>query len=145
MGKKASLTRWFDSSFLLPPYAFERHFKQALTMTVSANCKQVLTIVIAVMLFNLHIAPTNAFGILLTLFGGVSLLSVSHLDPRPRVPREDCSSSLDLLSHFFWNIGMVRLCRVQGEIDEASRKDCGEAMKSVESCLFCLCKVGRFR
>ncbi|KAK6905981.1 hypothetical protein I203_106816 [Kwoniella mangroviensis CBS 8507] len=42
----------------------------ALTMTVSANCKQVLTIVLAVMLFNLHISPTNGIGILLTLVGG---------------------------------------------------------------------------
>ncbi|WWC58868.1 uncharacterized protein I303_101413 [Kwoniella dejecticola CBS 10117] len=42
----------------------------ALTMTVSANCKQVLTIVLAVMLFNLHISPTNGVGILLTLVGG---------------------------------------------------------------------------
>ncbi|WWC86512.1 uncharacterized protein L201_001389 [Kwoniella dendrophila CBS 6074] len=42
----------------------------ALTMTVSANCKQVLTIVLAVMLFNLHISPTNGLGILLTLVGG---------------------------------------------------------------------------
>ncbi|WRT64435.1 uncharacterized protein IL334_001367 [Kwoniella shivajii] len=42
----------------------------ALTMTVSANCKQVLTIVLAVMLFNLHISPTNGVGILLTLLGG---------------------------------------------------------------------------
>ncbi|OXH64026.1 hypothetical protein J000_06448, partial [Cryptococcus neoformans] len=42
----------------------------ALTMTVSANCKQVLTIALAVVLFNLHITPTNGIGILLTLIGG---------------------------------------------------------------------------
>ncbi|KAL1408879.1 hypothetical protein Q8F55_005693 [Vanrija albida] len=42
----------------------------ALTMTVSANCKQVLTIALAVVLFNLQISITNGIGILLTLIGG---------------------------------------------------------------------------
>ncbi|EIW72361.1 hypothetical protein TREMEDRAFT_25821 [Tremella mesenterica DSM 1558] len=42
----------------------------ALTMTVSANCKQVLTIALAVVLFDLHINATNGIGILLTLLGG---------------------------------------------------------------------------
>lgn len=37
------------------------------------SCKQVLTIALAVVLFNLHITPTNGIGILLTLIGGVSL------------------------------------------------------------------------
>jgi len=41
-------------------------------MTVAANCKQVLTIAIAVFLFNVHINFTNGIGILLTLIGGVS-------------------------------------------------------------------------
>lgn len=39
-------------------------------MTVAANVKQVLTIVLAVMIFNLSINMTNLFGITLTLFGG---------------------------------------------------------------------------
>lgn len=42
----------------------------ALTMTVAANVKQVLTIVLAVMIFHLHINVTNLFGITLTLLGG---------------------------------------------------------------------------
>lgn len=42
----------------------------ALTMTVSANCKQVLTIALAVVLFNLNITFTNGIGIFLTLCGG---------------------------------------------------------------------------
>ncbi|GMK54145.1 hypothetical protein CspeluHIS016_0107310 [Cutaneotrichosporon spelunceum] len=42
----------------------------ALTMTVSANCKQVLTIALAVVLFNLHITIANGIGICLTLAGG---------------------------------------------------------------------------
>jgi hypothetical protein len=57
----------------------------ALTMTVSAkwvsspaiwdhelmnSCKQVLTIALAVVLFDLHISFTNAIGIFLTLVGG---------------------------------------------------------------------------
>ncbi|CAO3677310.1 unnamed protein product [Umbelopsis ramanniana] len=46
--------------------------KQAgpVTMTVAGNVKQVLSIVLAIFIFNLRINPTNAFGILLTLFGG---------------------------------------------------------------------------
>ncbi|KAH9823072.1 triose-phosphate transporter family-domain-containing protein [Melampsora americana] len=42
----------------------------ALTMTVAANVKQVLTIVLAIFIFNLVITPTNLFGITLTLVGG---------------------------------------------------------------------------
>ncbi|KZT59994.1 TPT-domain-containing protein, partial [Calocera cornea HHB12733] len=41
-----------------------------LTMTVAANVKQVLTIVLAVMIFDLTITPTNLVGICLTLTGG---------------------------------------------------------------------------
>ena len=53
---------------------------QALTMTVAANCKQVLTIAIAVFLFNLHINFTNGIGIVLTLIGGVSTdFSILHV------------------------------------------------------------------
>jgi uncharacterized membrane protein len=36
------------------------------------SCKQVMTIALAVVLFDLHISITNAIGILLTLVGGVS-------------------------------------------------------------------------
>lgn len=39
-------------------------------MTVAANVKQVLTIVLAVIIFDLSINRTNLFGITLTLFGG---------------------------------------------------------------------------
>ncbi|KAJ7151432.1 TPT-domain-containing protein [Mycena crocata] len=42
----------------------------ALGMTVAANVKQVLTIVCAVLMFNLTITPLNALGIVLTLIGG---------------------------------------------------------------------------
>jgi len=42
----------------------------ALTMTVAANVKQVLTVILAVIIFNLTINPTNLFGITLTLAGG---------------------------------------------------------------------------
>lgn len=49
-------------------------------MTVAANCKQVLTIAIAVFLFNLHINFTNGIGIVLTLIGGVSTdFSILHV------------------------------------------------------------------
>ncbi|KAI8073121.1 triose-phosphate transporter family-domain-containing protein [Gongronella butleri] len=42
----------------------------ALTMTVAGNVKQVLSIILAVMIFKLNINMTNAFGIALTLLGG---------------------------------------------------------------------------
>ncbi|SAM03712.1 hypothetical protein [Absidia glauca] len=42
----------------------------ALTMTVAGNVKQVLSIILAVVIFNLNINMTNAFGIGLTLIGG---------------------------------------------------------------------------
>ncbi|VVT55738.1 uncharacterized protein SAPINGB_P004713 [Magnusiomyces paraingens] len=42
----------------------------ALTMTVAGNVKQVMTIVLAILFFNLEINMTNAFGIFLTLAGG---------------------------------------------------------------------------
>ncbi|KAJ3551108.1 hypothetical protein NM688_g4933 [Phlebia brevispora] len=42
----------------------------ALSMTVAANVKQVLTILFAVSLFDLTITPTNAAGITITLLGG---------------------------------------------------------------------------
>lgn len=45
-------------------------------MTVAANVKQVLTIILAVVIFHLHITPMNLFGITLTLFGGAAYAKV---------------------------------------------------------------------
>ncbi|ORX51338.1 TPT-domain-containing protein [Hesseltinella vesiculosa] len=42
----------------------------ALTMTVAGNVKQVLSIILAVIIFKLNINLTNSFGIALTLLGG---------------------------------------------------------------------------
>lgn len=42
----------------------------ALTMTVAANIKQVMTIILAIVFFNVAVNATNAFGIFLTLVGG---------------------------------------------------------------------------
>ncbi|KAK2460795.1 hypothetical protein APHAL10511_007265 [Amanita phalloides] len=42
----------------------------AVSMSVAANVKQVLTMLCAVMIFDLRITPTNALGIALTLAGG---------------------------------------------------------------------------
>lgn len=42
----------------------------ALTMTVAANVKQVLTILSAIIIFELVISPMNLLGILITLVGG---------------------------------------------------------------------------
>lgn len=71
----SSARRLKHFSVLTPTY--ERHATHqankktsALTMTVAANVKQVLTIILAVIIFHLHINATNLFGITLTLLGG---------------------------------------------------------------------------
>jgi len=58
-------------AFLLNVVSFTANKKtSALTMTVAGNVKQVLTIVLSVIIFNLRITPLNGVGILLTLAGG---------------------------------------------------------------------------
>lgn len=56
----------------------------ALTMTVAANVKQVLTIVLAVFLFHLTITPLNSIGILLTLIGGAWYARIEMLEKSNR-------------------------------------------------------------
>ncbi|GAA5848695.1 hypothetical protein JCM3766R1_006414 [Sporobolomyces carnicolor] len=56
----------------------------ALTMTVAANVKQVLSIVLAVMIFNLVLNPTNLLGIVLTLFGGAWYAKVELQEKQAR-------------------------------------------------------------
>ena len=51
----------------------------ALTMTVAANVKQILTIVLSIFFWGLQITWMNSFGILLTLFGGAWYAYVSGL------------------------------------------------------------------
>lgn len=58
-------------AFFLNVVSFTANKKtSALTMTVAGNVKQVLSIVLAVMIFNLDITFMNSIGILLTLAGG---------------------------------------------------------------------------
>ncbi|KAI8138729.1 triose-phosphate transporter family-domain-containing protein [Fennellomyces sp. T-0311] len=58
-------------AFFLNVVSFTANKKtSALTMTVAGNVKQVLSIVLAVIIFKLHITWMNAWGILLTLAGG---------------------------------------------------------------------------
>jgi len=56
----------------------------ALSMTVAANIKQVLTILFAVFMFSLHITSTNAAGILFTLIGGAWYGYVDHQEKKRR-------------------------------------------------------------
>ena len=49
-----------------------------------ANVKQVLTILISVSLFNLHITTTNALGITITLLGGAWYAWVEYSAKVPR-------------------------------------------------------------
>ncbi|KAK9702067.1 hypothetical protein K7432_011424 [Basidiobolus ranarum] len=58
-------------AFFLNVVSFTANKKtSALTMTVAGNVKQVLSIVLAVTIFNLDISAMNGVGILLTLLGG---------------------------------------------------------------------------
>ncbi|KAG7095740.1 hypothetical protein E1B28_006450 [Marasmius oreades] len=59
----------------------------ALSMTVAANVKQVLTILLAVMIFNLTITQMNMIGIILTLVGGVWYAHVEYMEKRSKVRR----------------------------------------------------------
>ncbi|KAI9287029.1 triose-phosphate transporter family-domain-containing protein [Umbelopsis sp. AD052] len=71
--------------------------KQAgpVTMTVAGNVKQVLSIVLAIFIFNLRINPTNAFGILLTLFGGAYYALVDAKEnKKPLLPSFEKPKSL---------------------------------------------------
>lgn len=56
----------------------------ALSITVAANVKQVLTILFAVFLFHLTITPVNALGIILTLVGGAWYASVEYQEKKRR-------------------------------------------------------------
>ncbi|KAM6501115.1 Triose-phosphate Transporter family domain containing protein [Amanita muscaria] len=61
----------------------------AVTMSVAANVKQVLTMLGAVLVFNLQISPANSIGILLTLCGGAWYTAVELREKeRKRILRE---------------------------------------------------------
>lgn len=65
-------------AFFLNVVSFTANKKtSALTMTVAGNVKQVLSIVLAVVIFNLHISLMNLAGIMLTLAGGAWYTNVS--------------------------------------------------------------------
>ncbi|KAK9463377.1 triose-phosphate transporter family-domain-containing protein [Lipomyces oligophaga] len=72
----------------------------ALTMTVAANVKQILTIVLAIIFFHLAVTPMNALGIILTLAGGAWYAKV-ELDnkqksatPAVTRPKEDLEANI---------------------------------------------------
>jgi len=54
-------------------------------MSPIANVKQVLSIVLAVVIFNLSISAMNALGILLTLVGGAWYASVEYRERKARI------------------------------------------------------------
>ncbi|KIJ63665.1 hypothetical protein HYDPIDRAFT_92303 [Hydnomerulius pinastri MD-312] len=55
-----------------------------LSMTVAANVKQVLSIILAVLIFDLSISAMNAMGILLTLAGGAWYATVEYREKKAR-------------------------------------------------------------
>ncbi|KAF9260700.1 TPT-domain-containing protein [Marasmius fiardii PR-910] len=59
----------------------------ALSMAVAANVKQVLTILLAVLIFNLTITQMNMMGIILTLAGGAWYARVEYVEKRFKVRR----------------------------------------------------------
>ncbi|GAA5958246.1 hypothetical protein JCM21900_000161 [Sporobolomyces salmonicolor] len=65
----------------------------ALTMTVAANVKQVLTIVLAVLIFNVALNPTNLLGISLTLAGGAWYARVELQEKTARAAAAASTSS----------------------------------------------------
>jgi hypothetical protein len=50
----------------------------------AANIKQVLTILVAVFLFNLSVSPLNALGIMLALLGGAFYAHVDYHERQSR-------------------------------------------------------------
>ncbi|KAI4255307.1 MAG: hypothetical protein LQ352_002639 [Teloschistes flavicans] len=61
----------------------------ALTMTIAANIKQVLTIILSVVLWHLPVSAMNAGGIGLTLLGGAWYGRVEMMGSRPSTDAED--------------------------------------------------------
>jgi len=55
-----------------------------LAMSVAANVKQVLTVLCAVIVFDLTITPANGLGILLTLVGGGLYAAVEYHEKNGR-------------------------------------------------------------
>ncbi|KZV78422.1 hypothetical protein EXIGLDRAFT_783857 [Exidia glandulosa HHB12029] len=53
-------------------------------MTVAANVKQVLTILLAVAIFHLHINAVNAIGILCTVAGGAWYAAIEYQEQMTR-------------------------------------------------------------
>ena len=53
-------------------------------LSLVANVKQVLTVVLAVFIFNLIITPTNMIGIILTLGGGAWYAAVEYKEKMRR-------------------------------------------------------------
>lgn len=83
--RAASLAINAAIAFALNVVSFTANSKVGpLSMTVAANVKQVLTILLAVSIFNLTISPTNALGIVLTLFGGAWYAAVEYQEKRRR-------------------------------------------------------------
>ncbi|CAI2164492.1 13878_t:CDS:10 [Funneliformis geosporum] len=74
-------------AFFLNVVSFTANKKtSALTMTVAGNVKQVLSIILAVVIFNLTITPTNGLGIFLTLLGGAWYARIEFAERYKPVP-----------------------------------------------------------
>ena len=86
-------------AFFLNVVSFTANKKtSALSMTVAANVKQVLTIVLAVIIFNLHITPMNLFGITLTLSGGAAYAKVEYDAKKTREAAGQAAPELPTMS-----------------------------------------------
>ena len=113
LGEVKSFYTFLQTEYLAPPVPIEKHLSTlllvlagngilafmlnvssfstnkivgALTMTVCANIKQCLTIVLGIALFNVHLSVLNAWGIVMTVAGGV-LYSFVELDSKRKKKR----------------------------------------------------------
>ncbi|KAI8054501.1 triose-phosphate transporter family-domain-containing protein [Syncephalis plumigaleata] len=77
-------------AFMLNVVSFTANKKtSALTMTVAGNVKQVLSIVMAVFLFNLTITGINALGIAITLLGGAWYTAIEYQEKQRKVQKTE--------------------------------------------------------
>lgn len=79
--------KWAERQYASRSDCFE--ILSACLNSVLGNVKQVLSIILAVLVFSLHITPLNGLGIILTLFGGAyyTIVDLQLRQPQSRLPK----------------------------------------------------------
>ncbi|CAO3693825.1 unnamed protein product [Rhizopus stolonifer] len=92
-------------AFFLNVVSFTANKKtSALTMTVAGNVKQVLSIVLSVVIFDLSITAMNGLGILFTLMGGAWYSKVQLNEKKSKISPADSLLGIDKNEHELANI-----------------------------------------